>query len=245
MLERELRELEVAWPETPDVAAAVSARLSAAPAPRRFVLRWPAWQVAVACAAAVIALTMAVPPARSAILEWLGLASVRIERVERVPTPIGSALALGRPVSLAEARSEADFPVPVPSSLGRPDAVFVARDPDGGPRVDMLYRPRPGLPRSGTTGVGLLVTAFRSDEVLIEKSVGPGSRVDQFEIGRDRAYFISGGEHGFSYTDGRTGAFEPQRLAGNTLLVERDGVLLRLEGRLSREAAVEIALSAR
>ena len=40
--------------------------------------------------------------------------------------------------------------------------------------------------------------------------------------------------------------FEPQRLAGPTLLVDRaDGTLLRVEGRISRERAVEIAESVR
>jgi hypothetical protein len=241
MLERELRELHVSWPDTPDLAASVSARLAAPP--RRRVLRWPAWQVALACAAAAIALTMAVPPARSAILEWLGFASVRIERAEPDRSRLGAGLALGRPVTLAGARRKTGFPVPVPAAVGRPDAVYLAGDAGG--RVDLVYGPRPGLPRAGTTGVGLLVTAFRSSTVLIEKSVGSGARVEQFEVGGDRAYFISGAEHGFSYTSGRAGGFEPQRLAGDTLLVERDGVLLRLEGELTREEAVRIALSAR
>jgi hypothetical protein len=245
MLERELRELRVSWPETPDLAAAVGSRLASPVVGRRRVLRWPAWQVAVACAAAAIALTMAVPPARSAILEWLGFASVRIERAEPDRSRLGTGLALGRPVTLAEAQREAGFPVPVPSGLGRPDGVFMSRDQAAGARVDLVYGPRPGLPRAGTTGVGLLVTAFRSSTVLIEKSVGSGATVDQFEVGGDRAYFISGAEHGFAYTGGRTGGFEPQRLAGDTLLVERDGVLLRLEGELDREEAVRIALSTR
>jgi hypothetical protein len=40
--------------------------------------------------------------------------------------------------------------------------------------------------------------------------------------------------------------FEDQRLAGNTLLVERgDGLLLRIEGEIGRERAVRIAASAR
>ena len=40
--------------------------------------------------------------------------------------------------------------------------------------------------------------------------------------------------------------FEPQRLAGPTLLVERsDGTLLRIEGKISRDRAVEIAESVR
>src|SRR5262245_28129520 len=108
-LERELRELEVAWPATPDVAAAVAERLAVAPRPRR-VWRpsWPAWQVAVACGAVLIAVVMAVPPARSAILEWLGFASVRIERVEQ-PPPASFGLDLGERVSLAEARRRTRF----------------------------------------------------------------------------------------------------------------------------------------
>ena len=44
------------------------------------------------------------------------------------------------------------------------------------------------------------------------------------------AYWIVGA-HGFAYQTGSDGAYEDQRLAGNTLLVERaDGVLLRIEG---------------
>ena len=36
---------------------------------------------------------------------------------------------------------------------------------------------------------------------------------------------------------------DPGRLAGNTLLVERNDVLVRIEGEISRERAVEIAES--
>ncbi len=36
---------------------------------------------------------------------------------------------------------------------------------------------------------------------------------------------------------------EGVRLAGNTLLVERDDVLVRIEGEISRERALEIAES--
>jgi hypothetical protein len=40
--------------------------------------------------------------------------------------------------------------------------------------------------------------------------------------------------------------FEDQRLAGNTLLVERaDGLLLRVEGDITRDDAVRIARSLR
>jgi hypothetical protein len=249
-LERELRELDVAWPQTPDLAGAVAARLAEAPAPRVWrpwvARRWPAWQVGVALGAALIAIVMAVPPARSAILEWLGFASVRIERAEP-PSRLGSGLALGEPVTLAEARRRAGFELVVPAAVGRPDAVYLAPDRAGRTRVDFLYRPRPGLPRSGTTGVGLLVTQFSASAgVMIEKTAGEGTAVERLTVGDDPAYFLSGANHGFAYLGERDAGFEPQRLAGNTLLVDRaDGVLLRLEGELARDEAVRIAESAR
>jgi hypothetical protein len=246
-LERELRELRVAWPATPDLAARVGERLAAAPARPRGSWRSSriAWQLAAAVAAALIAVVMTVPSARSAVLDWLGFSSVRIERAEPRPTRAGSDLRLGRPVTLAQARREAGFRLVVPAALGPPDAVYLAPDPATRTRVDFVYRPRPGLPRSGTTGVGLLMTQFRApSEVMIEKMAGQGTDVARLLVGGDPAFFLSGALHGFAYTSPSGGAFEQQRLAGNTLLVERgDGVLLRIEGELSRSAAVRIAAS--
>ena len=51
-LELELRELQIDWPETPDLATAVQGRL-AAPTRRRRRLGRPAWQLAVAATALV------------------------------------------------------------------------------------------------------------------------------------------------------------------------------------------------
>jgi hypothetical protein len=248
MLEQELRELTVEWPETPDIAGAIAPRLVAPPPRRSWVLARPAWQLAVAVVALVIAVVMAIPPARAEVLEWLGLRSVKIERREPQPSRFGQSLALGDPVTLEQARRRAGFTVGVPAALGRPDAVYLYDHPVAGPRVDMIYRPRPGLPASSTTGVGLLVTELEAAaSPVIEKAVGTGAKVEQFTLAGDPAVFISGRPHGFAYTppNGQT-QFEEQRLAGNTLLVDRsDGVLLRLEGELSRDEAVRIAESAR
>ncbi len=249
MLERELEELRVEWPETPDLAAAVTVRLATAPAPRApRRLRWldrPAWQLGVAVTAALIAVVMAVPPARSAVLEFLGLKSVKIERREPRPSRFGSGLALGEPVTLERARRS--FPVVVPEAVGEPDAVYLAEHPAFGTRVDLLYRARPGLPRASSIGAGLLVTELRATaEPVIEKTIGSTSKLERLTVGGDPAYFISGAEHGFAYvpSPGGNPVFEDQRLAGTTLLVERsDGLLLRIEGRLSRDQAVRIAES--
>ncbi len=140
-LEARLSELAVEWPEAPDVAPRVRARLEEAPPQRR---RWPR----IAIPIAVLALVAAVPPARSTVLDWLGLDGVKIERVPKAPTPAPTItpLELGERVPLASATL-------VPSELGAPDAVFRADD-----IVTLFYRPRGGLPESENTGAGALLT---------------------------------------------------------------------------------------
>jgi hypothetical protein len=243
-LELELRELRIDWPETPDIAGAVQGRLAAAPVRRRSWLYRPAWQLAVAAVALVIAVVMAIPPARAAVLDWLGFGSVRITQEEPRPSQFGQALVLGDPVTLERARRA--LPVVIPDALGKPDAVYLYDQPVMGPRVDLMYRGQEGIPVSSNTGVGLLITEFRAVTTpVIEKSAGGGATVERLEVGGDPAYFISGAPHGFAYVNPEGDAnFEEQRLAGNTLLVERsDGILVRIEADISRERAVEIAES--
>jgi hypothetical protein len=247
-LELELRELRIEWPETPDLAGRVEQRLAAAPErPRRSWLARPAWQLAVAATALIIAVVMAIPPARAAVLDWLGFSSVRITREEPQPSSFGQALSLGDPVTLDRARRA--LPVVIPEELGEPDGVYLYDHPATGPRVDFTYRAREGLPASSNTGVGLLITQFRAvASPLIQKSVGTGATVEELEVDGDPAFFISGAPHGFAYYNEERDQsnFEEQRLAGNTLLVDRsDGILLRIEGEISRERAVEIAKSVR
>ena len=237
-LERELRAVSVQWPDTPDLAGAVVARLPERPPRRARWLDWPAWQVAVAVGAVLVAVVMAVPPARSAVLDLLGFGSVRIERAEPRPSDFGSELLLGEPVTLETARRRADFPLLVPEAVGRPDGVYVNDAPR---RVDLVYRPRDGFPR-------LLISEFRALATpMIEKTIGEATRIERLTVGDDPAFFITGADHGFAYLLPSGNAnFETQRLAGPTLLVERsNGVLLRIEGRLTREQAVTIAESVR
>jgi hypothetical protein len=269
-LELELRSLTVEWPETPDLSGAVQARLereSAVPAggrapARRGVRRLRGWTAGLAYGAAALlaalAVTMAVSPAaRSAILEFLGLKSVRIERREpNAPpppprrAPLGADLGLGDAASAAAAGREAGFRVLVPRlrSLGRPDAVYLGRSRSGLARVSLVYGARPGIRRSRETGAALLVMELRAATTpVIEKSLGAGARLERFRLDGRPAIFISGKPHGFAYVDdvGQID-FEDQRLAGNTLLVERaDGLLLRVEGRLDRAAAIAVARSVR
>jgi hypothetical protein len=246
-LHAELSSLTVDWPETPELADAVLARVkSAPPRPRRR----PAWRPALAYAVAVLlagfAITMAASPdARSAVLEWLGLKSVEVERREPTAPPpapgtLGSGLGLGTPVSLAEARERSPFlRVPTAAGLGQPDAVYL-----GGDSVSLVYGSRRGYVRANATGAALLVQEFPARvSPFIQKTVGEGARLSRLRVDGAPAYFIEGA-HGFAYEARGAVDFEDQRLAGNTLLVERaDGLLLRVEGSLSRDRAVAIARS--
>jgi len=237
-LEIALRELDVEWPATPDIAAAVRTRIAAAPAPRRRRLTWPArgWRMQLAYVAAALAIlfagTMAVSPdARSTVLRWLGISSVEIRREPSRPLPTG--LALGERATLDELR-EADVPLLLPSTLGDADAGYLTILPDSTRAASLLYGDGP-----------ILVQTFRARVTpFIEKTIHSGAQLTRLTVDGAPAYWIEGA-HGFAYTTGQRGAYEDQRLAGNTLLVDRaDGVLLRIEGPITRERAVEIARSA-
>jgi len=252
-LEQALRGLDVEWPTTPDIAAAVSARLDAAPARRRGLPSFSAgWRSRLAYVAAVLALlvggTMAVSPeARSTVLRWLGLESVEIKRGTPTATPgprstLGRTLGLGTAVTLEEARRQG-LVVRVPEALGDPNAVYVTGLPDGTRAASLVYAPRDGLPASGVTGVGLLVQSFLATATpFIEKTIHSGAILERLTVDGAQAYWITNA-HGFAFQSSRGVAYEEQRLADRTLLVEGNGVLLRIEGAISRDRAIEIAKS--
>jgi hypothetical protein len=245
-LHAELTALRVEWPETPDLAEAVLAGLAEPPRPRRRPGWRPVLAYAAAATAVVFAITMAASPdARSAVLEWLGLKSVDVERREPTAPPprpgrLGSGLGLGTPASLAEARERSPFlRLPAAEGLGRPDAIYL-----GGENVSLVYGERAGYARADATGAALLVQEFRARVTpFIMKSVGQGARLERLRVDGAPAYFIVG-SHGFAYEHDGSTDFEEERLAGNTLLVERpDGLLLRIEGDIERDRAVAIAQS--
>jgi hypothetical protein len=246
-LERALVSLgaELAYPEAPDVSAAVIRRV-AEPAPARG--RHRALVLAFAVLAVAVGAAMAVPQARTAILEFFRLRGATVERVEtlpRVPRGTENALDLGRP--FAGARTDVKIPeVLIPAALGAPEATYVDEEPYG-LRLTLVYEPGEGVPESPYSGVGILVSEFVGEgaDRYVEKLVGGGTRVERLQVGPYPALWIEGGPHVvFFENEGRV--FEDGgRLAGNTLLVERNDVLVRIEGEISRERAIEIAESLR
>jgi hypothetical protein len=261
------RELEL--PPTPDLAAAVRQRLEARPALRRPFVRRRVVLVFAALAIAIGA-AFAVPPARTAILEFLGLRGATIERVEELPDapaepapqePAGEAPPillpdvagllpgfdvdqLGERATLAEARARAGFELVVPGALGEPDLVYFDSSVPAG-RISFVYLPNTKTP--AVTGVGLLLTQFSGElsPDLIGKLV-QATDVEQVAIGGAPGYWLSGEPHVFFYrdTEGEV-RDETMRLAGNTLLVERGDLLIRIEAEIGKEEALEIARSLR
>ena len=224
-LERALLELDVEWPPTPDIAGAVRERIVVRSRPMRRRLAWVAAALAVALGGVAV-----VPAARSAVLEWLGLKSVEIHRG---PVPTGTpdaTLELGEKVTLAQARART--PVLVPRSLGTPSGVYLARL-QGGPEAATLLYPH-----------SVLVQTFKARATpFIRKTVGSARAVKPLRVDGARAYWLIGA-HGFIYSTPGNAAYEPQRIAGNTLLVEKDGLLLRVEGALTEARATAIARDA-
>ena len=249
-LERALLALEVEWPATPDLAAAVTARLDAEPDRGARVAAW--WRrltrrtrralIALASVLVVAGGTLAVSPAaRSTVWRWLGLEGVEIRREKPTATP-GADIGFGAPITLEQARKAGAL---FPKGLPEPTA-YLGPDVGGQRPIALVYPATQELKPSKVTGVALLVQTFRArvDEIILKKMSMSGS-VEFLTVGGSPAYWISGEPHGFQYsTPDGNGEFVPQRLADHTLLVERGGKLLRIEGPISRDKAIEIAVSA-
>jgi hypothetical protein len=190
----------------------------------------------------------AIPGVRDGVLEFLGLQGATIERREDLPpAPPIAPLDLGARTTLAAAGERLAFEPLVPGNPGEPDGVYVSERAPGG-ELSLAYRPRDGLPRSRTTGLGLLVTQIRGDLMpdFFQKLAPQGAVIEELTVGGEPAAWIEGAEHFFFYRapDGEV-VEDELRLAQNVLLMERGRLLIRLEGAFDRERALEIAASLR
>jgi hypothetical protein len=247
----------VVYPPTPRLAAAVRARVDRGQVPRvPWWRRAGAPRRALTLGLAVVALlvlgAIAVPPVRDTLARIFHVSGVDLQRVPRdAPTPsatstAGSGLRLGAPVSLAEARRRATFPLRVPAVLGQPDGVYVVSGPSG-TAVTLVYLPRSNLPASGSTGVGALVTELPGsvNGAFLLKLAGPGTRVEDAAVGPDPAYWITGHPHQVVVELGQDAHPEDLRLAGDTLVWSNGTVVSRVEAAVPRGVAIDIASSMR
>jgi hypothetical protein len=244
-LERDLYALGdwVEWPQTPRFAITRAAGQAPPMRPSRWLL------AAAAVILAAVLVLAASPPVRDTVAGWLGLRGVVIQKVEHPPTPsplppgpLGQRLGLGEQVTLADAESRAGFKVLLPARLGQPDEIYY----DSSHRmVSLVYASRPGLPAPDETGVSLLVSEFPGQLVQdsFSKILGQGQTLDEVDLGSGKAYYI-GGQHVFYFFNG-PGRTDESRLAANTLIWQRDDVLIRMEGRFTKDQSAEIARSLR
>jgi hypothetical protein len=237
-LELALREVgaRLDWPDEPEVASGVLAGIRRPSARSRVPRR--AFVVALAVLVVAIAAVFAVPQTRASILRFFHLRGVTIERVPELPTvPVQGGLGtfLGEPVSLDEARSQAQFDVVVPAALGDADQVYFQASPPGG-MVSFLYgtRAKPSA----------LLTEFqaRVDEVIFKK-VAPDTKIDPVQINGQPGFWIEGA-HSFTYLDRQDDMQTEQvRLAGNVLVWELGTRTFRLEADVPKAEALRIASS--
>ena len=253
----------LAFPPTPEIGAGARARIEARRPRRRPLGGWlrPRLRLTAAVAAALIvvaALLGLSAGAREAVADLLGLTGVRFFAVpeggapDRSPAPpAGSSAGLvlgGARVSLEEARERAAFPPRLPSlpGVGGPDEVYLNAAVPGG-LFTLVYYPRPGLPQTRETGVGMLITQFRGEyEPFLHKGLTAGARVQPVTVGGARGFWVSGTPHVLIFRD-TAGAIreEQSRLAGDTLLWERDGIVYRIESALGLDGALRVAESLR
>jgi hypothetical protein len=258
-LERALVDLgaNLDYPRLPAVAVHVRQRLERelAPPPVREVLR-PYRPLRRSLVLATLGLLLVAGAATAALFRIRGVEIRTPSTPSAVPSPVPTATdspdirpSLGEEVTLREARQRVPFRVRLPSlpDVGSPNEIYVDDDPSGG-RVTALYGPRPSLPATSTTGVGLLITLFQAgiNEEFVVKEAGPDTRVEQVSVSGAPGYWVEGEPHVVLYVDDGGNPFpDTVRLAGNTLLWERDGVTFRLEADISKQAALRIAASFR
>jgi hypothetical protein len=213
-LARELRRLDVDWPETP------AFRLELAP--RRKRRRWPA--VAAALAAAAIAAALAVPQSRGAILRFFHLGAATIEVVETLPPAEQRPLeaGLGPVVPLLQAQAFLGRPLLLP-----PGPKPAIHNPFGNV-VAMVFRYK---------GEPVLLSEF-GDVGYFKKMLGGGTGIDEARVGNAYALWIHGAQHDVFFPGASP------RLAGNTLIWTTNDATYRLEGKgLTRAGAIALAES--
>ncbi|MEP7203893.1 MAG: hypothetical protein ABI894_14885 [Ilumatobacteraceae bacterium] len=213
-------------------------------------------RLAGAIAAATVAAVLILPGPRHAVGRWLGFDSVRIQPSGSVPsesTSTGSSptiatsaapdVDLGPAMSIDQAMSQTALPDPTPALLGAAQSIHVVTPPSSG-QIILVYSPSGLLPQSDVTDVGALVSVFPAhiNAGYFQKSLGNGTTVRPVDLGEVNGYWIEGSPHElmFDTGDGEVRQ-ETLRLATNTLLWERDGVVYRIEADISLDAAVRIA----
>ena len=215
------RELDVSAP--PDLARRVVERLEG-----RRPFPWRPLAVALAVVVVAVAIAFAVPPARSAILRFFHLGGASVVRVETLPPAVERSQAggLGEPLTRDAAERRVAFKLVLPSATRR---VYVLGDSLASVVVRAYGRP-------------VLVSEFPGRGEFLEKLVAGRTDIERLEVDGQPALWLEGAPHVLQYFDRRRGFREqPILVRGNVLLWVRGPVTLRLEGKLTKAQALELA----
>jgi len=192
--------------------------------------------------ALVLAAVLALLVAGIAAALGFRLPGLELRRVETLP-PAGVGLDLGSPVPIGDVIARGDPPLLLPPDRPRPD---VAYEIGAGDRriVTLAWRAAPGERALAGSDLALSLLAVRgsTEDELVTKLLGPGTRVDRVRVGADDAWWISGAPHELllKRDDGTIGNVEVA-LAGDTLVWSHEGTLYRLESALGRDATLAVA----
>jgi hypothetical protein len=231
----------IEWPATPPLAASVGAAIDAGAS------RVPRWRPA--RRALVLGVLAALLIAGLAAAVGIALGGLRILGSGEPPgSPLAPELVaergLGERVTLDQAIDDLDgLLVPTDPALGAPDHVYYDPETDA---VALAWTGRSGLPADSESGLGVVITQFRADmgPETFEKLLNEGVEVEQVVVGQTTGYWVEGGQHFFYFRDADGNVVDSTiRLVGTTLMWERDGYTVRIEGAPEVEAAMRIAES--
>ena len=235
----------LAVPPASDLTAAVRQRLEGRAGYRgdERVLRTRAvrgrlrWRAAVAVVVALLAVLIATPQGRAVVIGVLRIAGIELRQGPGPAlSPGSSALLPGeRRMTLESARHLVSFPILVPGALGPPGEVMVS---DRGRVVSLIYRRTPhGLVRLDEFAGHLDTVYFRKFLSL--------RMMTKIKVNGTTGAWIKG-PHELVYIarDGSPVTASARLTVGNTLIWGTSQVALRLEGKLSKPAALAIASSA-
>ena len=238
-------------PDGPDIATTVRSHLNAYPTPEKqewFTTR-PSWRPVLSVAASILVLAVALmvfsPATRDAVADWIGLDGVRITHVPEPTERVGTDLALGDAITLEEAEARVSFPVRAPTLLGPPEEIYASGQKEDA-RLSFVYRAGTDLPAADGLEVGALFEQFQAtiERDVLSKQIFGGADVRAVRVEGADGYWLSGGPHQVTYLDpDGIPTQDQQRLAGNTLLWEVDGVVYRLEADIPLARALVIARS--
>lgn len=236
---------EIAFPPTPALEPAVTARLTSPDAARSrprmpSLALWSRRRVLVLVAAGLLAALAIAAAARLAI----GAFEIRVqpESSPSASLPPVEPDVLGEPVPLGEAAAIAGFEPDLPAGPP-PDEAYVVDSPFGDPGLLYAWLPSDRYPQIPGTEWGLVLMAFQGDAETVVKTVQRFEDVQAASVNGDPAFWLPLPHPVVIETERGAETFMAE---GNVLIWAEDGgISYRLETSLGKADADALAESLR